>query len=216
MRTPPIMKHTQLLPRIHMLPSRNRNLIRADLAHTNSDKRNQSNFPTIGFNEDDRARRHTGNIRLGMVRRGGIGPVFSVREALEVVCGVVCAGHIERFYDRASDGAVPAVIGESAEEGLVECSADEVGDECVLDEHVVEGVGLAFEPEVRGLADVVAAAEEDGAGFAGVVDEGWAGVLSCFFEALGSEGPYTFAELPGEEIVPGSVAVMRGVWVANV
>ena len=217
MRAPPIMKHPQLFPRLHTLADSHRDLIRADLGHTNRDKRHQPHIPAIRFNEDDRARRHTGDVRLGMVRRGGIGPtIFGIGEAVEVVCGVVGAGYVEGFYDGAADGAVPAVIGEGAEEGLVERSADEMRGEVVVDEHVVEGVGLAFEPEGRGLLDIVASAQEDGAGFAGVVDDGGAGVLSCFFEAVGTEGPYTAAELSGEEMVPGSVAMVRGVWFADV
>ena len=166
------MKHTQRLPRIHMLAGSHSDLIRADLAHPNSDERHQPHIPAIRFNEDDRARRHTGDVRLGMVRRDGIGSTRCVGEAVEVVCGVVGAGYVEGFHDGAADGAVPAVIGEGAEEGLVECSADEVGGEVVVDEHVVQGVGLAFEPEGRGLLDIVASAQEDGAGFAGVVDDG--------------------------------------------
>ena len=41
-------------------------------------------------------------------------------------------------------------------------------------------------------------------------------MLSGLLEAFGTEGPYTVAELPGEEMVPGSVAMVRGVWFADV
>ena len=119
MRASPVMEHAQLIARVHMLATRDRDLIRADLAHTNGDQSHQSNILTIGLNEDDRARRHTGDIRLGMVGPNGIWPTFGVGEVLEVVSGVVGARDLERFYNCAADRTVPTVIGESAEEGLI-------------------------------------------------------------------------------------------------
>ncbi len=67
---------------------------------------------------------------------------------------------------------MPAVVAEGAEIGLVDSAADEMGRQVIVIEHVGERVRLALEPERGGLVDVGAAAQEDGAGFAGIVDEG--------------------------------------------
>ena len=169
-----------------------------------------------------------GVARCDRVRRTGC-----IGEALEVVGAKVAAGDSESFYDGAADRTVPAVVAEGAEIGLVHGSANETGRQSVMVQHVAERVRLTLEPERGRLADIGAAAQEDGAGFAGVVDEGcvlgngaWlptdgrahviCGLGKEATQAFYCEGPHAFTKLPGEEIVPGGEAIVLGGGVADV
>lgn len=121
--------------------------------------------------------------------------------------GVVGSVHDIRLDDLPRNGAVPAVIAQCAEEGLVDGTTHETLAELILSEHVANGIGLAFYPEFVAGLDVVG--EVEGCGFAGVGDD--------FGVAGRGDGADAFveAELAREEIVPGGVAVVFGAGVAG-
>ena len=127
---------------------------------------------------------------------------------------------------------MPAVIAEGAEERLIDCAVHELGSEGVVVEHVGERVGLAFEPEFRLLVHVVMASEEDGGGFARVVDDcSCAGIvgrppdghtgqmiplLGSFGERCSAKGAHTSAEFSNEEVIPRLEAVVICGFIADV
>ena len=207
----------------------------ADFAHADGEKGHEANAGVVGFDEDDGAGRDGGGVGLGFAGGDGVRRrrrllltvrfvvvvVVGVGETVEIVGGIVSSRDAESFDDGAADGTVPAVVAEGAEVGLVDGPADELMGRFVAVEHVVERVRLTFEPKGGGFVDIVAPAEEDRTGFAGVVNEGGVFFAKGLFGEKVSyaflvERPNAFAELPGEEVVPGSKAIVWGGRIADV
>ena len=170
---------------------------RRDLRHADADERHEPDVCVVRFDEDDGPRCCRGDVALASrltlpVRAVGFGEVFEER------LGVVGSFLDEGLFDGAGDGTVPAVVAQRAEEGLVDCAADELGRERVESEHVEDRVGLAFEPEFVATFDVVC--DVEGPRFARVGDYG--------VVVWGCDGTDAFSELAREEVVPRCEAVV--------
>ena len=153
MRTPPEMEHAQLLPLLDPLAHRNRDLARAHLSHADAQERHESDGRVVRLDEDERARRRRRDVALA----GALALLVRVvrgAEVFELRFRVVRPVDDVAFADHARDGGVPAVVGERAEERLVDRAADELACEGVVREHVGHGVGLAFDPEFGAGGDV--------------------------------------------------------------
>ena len=120
---------------------------------------------------------------------------------------------------------MPAVVAESAEVSLVDCTVHELGSEGVVAEHVGKRIGLVFEPELRVLINVAVASKEDGGGFARVVDDcrctgnghrrHWIPLLTSFGD-LSPERTHTITEWSSEEVIPRLEAIVLYGFVADI
>ncbi len=105
-----------------------------------------------------------------------------------------------------STGAAPAVVVLRAEERLVDGAADKrinVTVVCADAEHVVEGVGLRFEPELVVRLDAVR----------NTVDGGFACAVDERLVIGGLDGTSRALDFASEENVPRSVTAVHGVGV---
>lgn len=102
------------------------NLTRRNLAHSNKDNAHQANFRVIGLNEDQTASRHLGEVGFGVTDRRGIRIFIKIGEVLGIIYRVISSRHNIGLHDSATDGAVPAMIGQSAEKGLIRLSRRQI------------------------------------------------------------------------------------------
>src|SRR5579863_3030148 len=115
---PTEMKHPDLITFPDMLAFIGRDLARRYLGHAHAQETHQADIRVISFDEDNGPRRNRRDITLRIVRTGRIKPL---RGCLRIVASVLYV----RFDHPAIYRAVPAVITEGAQVGLVDCSADE-------------------------------------------------------------------------------------------
>lgn len=201
MRRSTVVEHSQLLSLLHMLTLLHGDIARRDLRHSDTDERNRPDGRIISLDEDDGAGGHGGKVGLC----GNDTHVVDVGVVVAGVCcsseerfGVVCAVDDVGLDDLPGDRRMPAVVAQSAQESLVDCSTDEAVSHGVAAQHVEDGVGLFFDPE--GVMAFHVVLDVVGLRLAGVDDNA---VI-----VWGGDGADAVMEEAGEEVVPRGVAVL--------
>src|ERR1019366_8294361 len=102
-----------------------------DLRHPDRHEAHQTDSGVIGLDEEERPRGDLRDVALGVV---GAGRILTLDVGFRVVGALLHEG----LLDGARHGAVPAVVVEGAEEGLVHRSADELVHLLVVRQHVLQ------------------------------------------------------------------------------
>jgi hypothetical protein len=137
-----------------VFPDLDRDFTRRNLCHSNPHKRHQPDLGVIGLNKDDRTRGNDREVLLAIILPRSRRPSILLKVLVKRLA-VVCARDDIRLDDLSGYGRVPSVVGECAEESLVDCPADELICVFILRKHVDAAVRLTFDPEFVAAVDVV-------------------------------------------------------------
>ena len=126
-----VVEGANLVAFLDMLAFINRDLACGHLGHPNRHDAHQPDARIVGFDENERSRRHSRDVALRVIRTGR---VVSVYQRL----GVVASWNHVSLHDRSGHWAVPAVIAPGAQESLVDRAAYELLDERVMGHHMLK------------------------------------------------------------------------------
>ena len=140
------MKHANLLPLDDPIAFRDSEFAARDLRHANEHHSHQPNVGIVRLDEENPARRHGGEVWLGVGGADGIRSGW-VDEPLVEVLGIVRPRDDLGADDRAGNGVVPAVVGQRAQKCLVDAAPHEFGGVAIIVQHMGERVRLSFEPK---------------------------------------------------------------------
>lgn len=114
-------------------------LARRHLCHTYSYEAHQPNTRVDSLDEDKSASGHGADEGLRKMIGGWVRTIW-VDKTHRWGFGVVGTSHINGLDDCAVDGAMPAVVAQNAEEGLIHGPADKLGCVGIVVEHMVERI----------------------------------------------------------------------------
>lgn len=203
------VEHARLVALLHVLALLDRDLARAHLVHADADEGHQADGRVVRLDEDDGARGQTRQVAL---HRGDalldLGLLVRAVDVARVVQRLTEVGPVDDvgLLDGARHGCVPAVVGQGAQEGLVDGAARELVRKRIRGEHVDDRVGLALDPEL--VAELDVALHGVRAGLARVGDD--------VVVVRGGHGAGGLVHVAREEVVPGGVAILGLGGVADV
>ncbi|KAI6983474.1 hypothetical protein KC321_g16 [Hortaea werneckii] len=129
--------YQSLLALLDMLSLFDRDIARAHLIHPDAHKRHESDLRIVRFDEDDSPGGDMAEIALAGGNTADVDLVdVRIPKAFEERLRKVCSVLDISFLNRAADGRVPAMVGKSRQERLVDDAAGEIVGQLVVSQHV--------------------------------------------------------------------------------